>query len=61
MSVRKMRFDHLFAQIERAEKSAHDAGAFITAQVLARAKSAAAFELAGNLEAAGKAARGDDR
>lgn len=58
MSVRKIRFDNLIANIERAEQEAHKAGAYITAQALNRAKNAAGWELAGNLEEAGKASRG---
>lgn len=46
----------LLATIEAAEQTAHRNGFHVTAQALNRAKNALGWELAGNVEQAGKAA-----
>lgn len=47
----------LLAHIEAAEQQAHRDGFHVTAQALNRAKNACGWEIAGNVEQAGKAAR----
>lgn len=48
----------LLGEIEALEQEAHRIDAFVTARALNQAKNALGWEMAGNLLAAGKAARG---
>jgi hypothetical protein len=50
----------LLAHIEAAERQAHRDGFHVTAHALNRAKNACGWEMAGDIEQAGKASR-DDR
>lgn len=49
----------LISEIERLERVAHDKGCTVTARALNNAKNACGWEAAGNIELAGKAARGE--
>jgi hypothetical protein len=52
--------DNLLTEIEACERRAHKCGALVTAHVLNRAKNALGWEIAGDIEQAGKASR-DER
>lgn len=51
----------LLAHIESAERQAHQDGFHVTAHALNRAKNALGWEMAGDIEQAGRASRRDDR
>lgn len=51
----------LLSHIEAAERQAHADGFHVTAHALNRAKNALGWEMAGDVEQAGKAARNDRR
>lgn len=48
---------NLLAEIELCEGRAHKCGAFVTAHALNRAKNALGWEIAGDVEQAGRASR----
>ncbi len=52
--------NNLLAEIERCEQRAHKCGALVTAQALNRAKNSLGWEIAGDVEQAGRSAR-DER
>ncbi len=54
---RKMAHRQLAAMIEKAEQLAHREGLHVTAHALNNAKNASGWEMAGDIEQAGKAAR----
>lgn len=52
-------FQELVAKIEAAEQQAHKQGLHVTAHALNRAKNALGWEVAGNIEQAGRASRNE--
>ncbi len=51
--------NNLLDEIGRCEQRAHKCGALVTAHALNRAKNALGWEIAGDVEQAGKASRGE--
>lgn len=55
-AIRRAGLEVMLEDIEEMEQRAHHLGAHVTAHALNRAKNALGWELAGNVEQAGKAA-----